>query len=170
MSLLQRNFNEALNTFRNAAELFPQIAEIHYFLAISARGVGKFDLALAESKKTIALQPSGADALALLGALTLDHGNVGDAETLLRRAVALNQKHFNALYDLGRLLVKTNRYAEALPVLQRAAEINSNHPELHYQIFLALSRLKRKIEAERELEIYKQLREQETKPDQKLDE
>jgi len=89
-----------------------------------------------------------------------------DAETLLRRALALNQKHFNALYDLGRLLVKTNRYADALPVLQRAAEINSNHPELHYQIFLALSRLKRKSEAERELEIYKQLRERETNPNQ----
>ena len=159
--LLLGNFNQAMKIFQSAAERFPAIAEIHYFTAIAARGVGNYDLALAELQTSLALQPNSADSLALSGAINLDRANLTEAEKLLRRALTFNQQHFNAQYDLGRLLVKTNRYAEALPLLQRAAEINPNSVEVHYQLYLALSRLKRKTDADHELEIYKQLREKE---------
>src|SRR6266446_1571605 len=159
--LLLGNPNQALKIFQSAAERFPTIAEVHYFAAIAGRGVGNYDLALAELQKSLALQPNSADSLALSGAINLDRANPLEAEKLLRRALTFNQQHFNASYDLGRLLVKTNRYAEALPLLQRAAKINPNRVEVHYQLYLALSRLKRKTDAEHELEIYKQLREKE---------
>ncbi len=159
--LLLGNPNQALKIFQSAAERFPTIAEVHYFAAIAGRGVGNYDLALAELQKSLALQPNSADSLALSGAINLDRANLLEAEKLLRRALTFNQQHFNASYDLGRLLVKTNRYAEALPLLQRAAKINPNRVEVHYQLYLALSRLKRKTDADHELEIYKQLREKE---------
>lgn len=165
--LLLGNFNQGLNIFQRAAERFPGIAEIHYFTAIAARGTGNYDLVLAELQKALALQPNSADVLALSGAISLDRGNIAEAEKLLRRALAVNQRHFNANHDLGRLLVKTKRYVESLPFLQRAAELKSDNPDVHYQIFLALSRLKRKTDADRELGIYKELREREKmqKPD-----
>ena len=162
--LLLGNVNQALKIFQSAAERFPAIAEIHYFTAIAARGVGNYDLALVELQKSLSLQPNSADSLALSGAINLDRANLAEAERLLRRALTFNQQHFNAQYDLGRLLVKTNRYAEALPLLQRAAEIHPNSVEAHYQLYLALSRLKRKTDADHELEIYKQLREKEKVP------
>ena len=165
--LLLGNVNQALKIFQSAAERFPAIAEIHYFTAIAARGVGNYDLALVELQKSLSLQPNSADSLALSGAINLDRANLAEAEKLLRRALIFNQQHFNAQYDLGRLLIKTNRYGEALPLLQRAAEIQPNSVEVHYQLYLALSRLKRKTDADHELEIYKQLREKEKmqKPD-----
>ena len=133
------------------------------------------DLAVRDGEFVVVLGPSGCGKSTLLrliagliqpssGAIYLDRGNMAEAEKLLRHAISLNQKHFNATYDLGRLLVKTNRHAEALPLLQRAAGVNPNSVEVHYQIFLALSRLKKKADAERELEIYKQLREKENVP------
>ena len=63
--LLLGNVNQALKIFQSAAERFPAIAEIHYFTAIAARGVGNYDLALVELQKSLSLQPNSADSLAL---------------------------------------------------------------------------------------------------------
>jgi tetratricopeptide (TPR) repeat protein len=155
--LLVGNLGKALQIFQDAAKQFPRNAEIHYFAAIAARGLGNYDVALAELRKSLALQPNSADALALSGAINFDRANTVAAEKQLRRALVFSPQHFNAHYDLGRLLVKSNRYAEALPFLEVAAKLQPTSPDVHYQIFLALSRLKRKADANRELELYRQL-------------
>src|SRR6266851_4257365 len=80
-----------------------------------------------------------------------------EAETVLRRAIAINDKHFYANYDLGRLLVKSRKYDQALPILEHAAALKPNNPAVHYQLFMALSRLKRKDDADRELATFKEL-------------
>ena len=60
-------------------------------------------------------------------------------------------------YDLGRLLVRLKRYDEAVTVLEYAATLTSTDPGIHYQLFTAYSRLKRKGDADRELEMFKRL-------------
>jgi len=97
------------------------------------------------------------DSLAQLGFILVGRGRVAEAESTLRRAITINDKHFYANYDLGRLLVKSRRYAEALPVLEHAVTLKPNNPGVHYQIFMALSRLKRKDDADHELAVFKQL-------------
>ena len=76
---------------------------------------------------------------------------------MLRRAIELDKDGFPAYHDLGRLLVKVKKYEEALPILRRGAELNKKDPGVHYQLFLALSRLKRKAEADQELARFKEL-------------
>jgi Flp pilus assembly protein TadD len=56
--------------------------------------------------------------------------------------------------------VKTGRYAEATPLLERAGLLKPNNPDVHYQLFLALVRLKRKDDADREMALFKKLDEQ----------
>jgi tetratricopeptide (TPR) repeat protein len=99
------------------------------------------------------------NALAQLGFVTGERGDLAEAERLFRRALALSDKHFYAYYDLGRLLVKARRYEEALPLLRRGAEIKPDNAGVHYQQFIALSRLKRAAEAERALAVFKRLEE-----------
>jgi tetratricopeptide (TPR) repeat protein len=150
----------ALDVFRRGAEKFPQIAEAHYFVAIAARGKGDYDLAETSLKKSLSLEPDNPDALAQLGFVTGERGRFAEAEQLLRRALTFSRdKHFMAHYDLGRLLIKQRRYDEAIPILERGAILNARYPGIHYQLFLALSRLKRKEEADRELVLFKQLEE-----------
>ena len=69
----------------------------------------------------------------------------------------LNPKLYPPHYDLGRLLVRLKRYDEGIQVLQGSAAMNPADPGVHYQLFIALSRLKRKEEAQRELEIFQRL-------------
>jgi tetratricopeptide (TPR) repeat protein len=159
--LLLLGQNEAaLEVFRRGAEKFPETAEAHYFVAIAARGRGDYDLAETSLRKSLSLQPDNPDALAQLGFVAGERGRFAEAEQLLRRALLLSgDKHFVAHYDLGRLLVKQRRYDEAIPILERGAMLNARYPGIHYQLFLALSRLKRKEEADRELALFKQLEE-----------
>ena len=82
---------------------------------------------------------------------------MAEAETALRGAIAINDKHFYANYDLGRLLLRSQRYDQALLTLQHAAALKPGNPSVHYQLFMALSRLKRKDEAQHELTTFKQL-------------
>jgi tetratricopeptide (TPR) repeat protein len=78
----------------------------------------------------------------------------------LRSAIAINDRHFYANYDLGRLLVKSRRYEDSLAILKHAAGLRPKNASVHYQMFIALSRLKRKEEAQRELATFNQLDEE----------
>jgi tetratricopeptide (TPR) repeat protein len=155
--ILLGNFEQALVVFQRAAERFSQNADMHYFVALAARGAADYERAEAALRKSLSLQPNHVDALALLGAILSDRGDTAAAEKFLRRAIALNDKHFNAYHDLGRLLVRIRRYSEALPVLQRAATLQPTDADVHYQLYVTLSRLKRNEEADRELTIHKRL-------------
>ena len=152
-----RESDRAFKIFSQGLERFAKLPEAHYFVAISARARGDYDLAESELRKSLALAPANVNALAQLGFILLERDRLTEAEAILRQAIAINDKHFYANYDLGRLLVKSHRYESALPVLQHAATLKPNNSSVHYQLFMALSRLKRKDEADRELATFKQL-------------
>jgi len=152
--------DQALDVFQSAEKRFPKSAEAHYFVGIAARGRGDYDLAETELRKSLVLEPENVNALAQLGFVILGRDRVDEAEHLLRRAIAITDKHFYANYDLGRLLVKSRRYEESLTILQHAATLKPKNPGVHYQLFIALSRLKRKQEADRELATFKKLEEE----------
>ncbi len=156
--LILKEVEKAFQIFKEAAELFPKIPEIKYFLAVTARGLGNYDLALNEVRKALVLRET-ADSNALLGAILADRNQAVEAQKYLRKAILLNQNHFNSNYDLGRLLIKEKKFAEALPFLQKAATLVPRAPDVHYQLFLIYSRLKRKAEADQEFELFKQFSE-----------
>jgi len=156
MYIFASDFNAAFQIFQKAAQKFPEIPEIHYFLAITARGKGDSDLAIDEVKRSLALKET-ADSNALLGAMLSDMNKPVEAERSLRIAISLDPGHFNSNHDLGRLLIRQGKFDAALPFLQRASALMPADPDVHYQLFLAYSRLKQKPEADRELAIFKEL-------------
>lgn len=147
---------KAFQYFKEAVELFPDIAEIKYFFAIAARSLGEYDLALGEAKKAIALKET-ADTNALIGSMLVDRDNYTEAEKYLRKAVSLNKNHFNSQNDLGRLLIKQQKFTEGLIFLQSAASLIPDNADVHYQLFLTYTRLKRKVEADKEFALFKKL-------------
>jgi tetratricopeptide (TPR) repeat protein len=149
--------DQAREIFRRGALRFPQLPEAHYFLGIASRALGDYASAEVELRRSLRLQANNVDALAQLGFVLLERDMTAEAENVLRRAIALNDKHFFANSDLGRLLVRTRRYDEAVPVLQAAGKLRPKDPGVHYQLFMALSRLKQKEAADRELAIFKEL-------------
>jgi tetratricopeptide (TPR) repeat protein len=143
--------------FRQAQTRFPNLPEAHYFLGVAARSRGDYSLAENEFRKTLSLEPDNVNALAQLGFIVGERDRYSEAEQLLRRAIAINNKHFYAYYDLGRLLAKSRKYESALPLLQQASMLKPGIASVHYQLFIALSRLQRKDDAEREFTLFKRL-------------
>jgi len=156
--LILKEVEKAFQIFKEAAEYFPRTPEIKYFWAVTARGLGNYDLAISEVRKALILRET-ADSNALLGAILADRDQAAEAQKYLRKAISLNQSHFNSNYDLGRLLVKEKKFAEALPFLQKAATLSPQTPDVHYQLFLIYSRLKRKAEADQEFKLFRQFSE-----------
>jgi Flp pilus assembly protein TadD len=158
--MLLSRYDGALDVFRRAAASFPKSAEVWYFVGISARGRGDFDVAEGALRSSLALKGDNVDALAQLGFVVGERGRDAEAERILRRALALDAKHFFASYDLGRLLVRARRYEEAITILRGAVTLRERDPGVHYQLFIAYSRLKRAADAERELALFRKLDEE----------
>lgn len=156
MYIFEKNFVAAFRTFKSASVKFPDIPEIHYFLAITARGNNDPALAIEEVRRSLALKET-ADSNALIGAILSDRNELAESEKYLRKAVSIDPDHFNANRELGQMLVRQAKFSAALPFLQRASTIRPTDPDLHYQLFLTYSRLKQKPEADRELVIFKEL-------------
>lgn len=152
--------DQGLEIFRRGLQRFPNLPQAHYFVGVAARAQANYDLAETELRKSLELESDNVNTLAQLGFVLLERDRITEAEAMLRRSIAISDQHFYANYDLGRLLVKSRRYGEALPILQHAAALKPNNPSVHYQLFMALSRLKRKEEADRELITFKQLEEE----------
>jgi Flp pilus assembly protein TadD len=79
-------------------------------------------------------------------------------EALLRRAVTLDPELARGFLELGILLSDQERYAEAIEQLRRATTLQSGVAQAHYRLALAYRRTGQMALAEKELEIFQQLK------------
>ena len=119
--------------------------------------VGRDGAAYAHFKAAIQADPLYAAAYNNLAQLYLRHGQVGDAETLLRRALALNAESDLALAALHGLLVSQGRLAEAQAYEQQLHAQRERDP--YYWLGLGIDHLRhdRNRQAVRALEQAQQL-------------
>jgi tetratricopeptide (TPR) repeat protein len=88
------------------------------------------------------------------------------AEQYLKRATELDPNLAGAYLSWARLYVRSNRYSEAAPLLERAVSLQPELLEAHYQLGRVLVKLKRSDEANRELQIFKELSEKQNERDE----
>lgn len=75
IDILRGAFEPALDVFQRGAQRFPNNPDMHYFVALAARGTGNYDLAQTALRKSLSIQADHVDALALLGAIRADRGD-----------------------------------------------------------------------------------------------
>lgn len=79
-------------------------------------------------------------------------------ETSLKRAIALNPKLARGFLELGILLSDQERYAEAVEQLRRATTLQPGVAQAHYRLAQAYRRTGQAALAEKELEVFQQLK------------
>src|SRR5208282_4877943 len=99
----------------------PQAAE-HMQAGIAADKERHFDVAIAEFKKVIELDPSFADAFISLGQAFMEKGDYGPAITPLKHALELKADSAPAHQLLGYALLAQGYASQAIPHLQRAPD------------------------------------------------
>jgi tetratricopeptide (TPR) repeat protein len=101
--------------------------QAHVQLGVLAGQEGRFDEALAEFDRALALDPDAAPAHLNRGKALLQLGRTAEAAEAFGEACRTDPRSFEAHYNLGVLLLQTGQPAEARPHLRAALELEPDH-------------------------------------------
>jgi tetratricopeptide (TPR) repeat protein len=152
------NYSQAVNAFNRALDLDPSLARAHYFSGLAQLHWEHDAEALAEFNAALKLAPNDPDAKIGTGYLLIRQGKQADAIDLFRSVVATHPENGNAHYQLGKLLLDRGRAGEAVQQLEAAARVMPDSDYVHYQLQAAYRKQLRIADADRELQIYKELK------------
>jgi tetratricopeptide (TPR) repeat protein len=102
-----KDFDTATKWFRQAVGNEKTAADAHYYIGRIARQQGRLDEAAAELKKSLALRPGNADALAELGQASLAKRDFGPAEAYFQQALQEDADDYAANFGLLQLYART---------------------------------------------------------------
>ena len=98
-----------------------------YDLAVTYRGMGEVDKAIAEYEKVLKISPRFPEALSNLGGQYFRKGDVKQAVAHFRRAIEVYPNFIQALSNLGAALNKLGHSKQALPHLKKALALDPSH-------------------------------------------
>jgi tetratricopeptide (TPR) repeat protein len=159
-------FDDAHQAFERYVRLRPADASGHYALGFTLQAQQRTSDARAEYERSIALQPQQTESGFQLGLMELEDGNTraaaGRFEQVLKRA----PQHAGALTGMGRVKFQEKDFAGAAMLFEKAIASNPELREGHYYLGLADSRLGRKEESAKELEIASRIEHEEVEKHQ----
>jgi tetratricopeptide (TPR) repeat protein len=107
-------YGEALKNFREALQLEPEDAEVHYFLGITYLALDRVDQALEHLERARRLDAGDTDIAFNLGVAYVTKGDYARAEAQFRFVRAREPKRENLGYYLGLVHFKRKEYERAL--------------------------------------------------------
>lgn len=115
---------EAVKHFRASVEGRGNSAPAHYNLGTALAVAGKFDEAVTEYERAIALDPEYGVAYSNLGSVLLQLGRAREATTRLEQAVRINPQNAEALNSLSVAYAAEGDIEKALATIERALKLN----------------------------------------------
>ncbi len=134
----KRDYDGALEYFRKALELEPDIAGHHYNLGNALVGKRRLDEAIASFRRATELDPNLASAHMKLGSALRDKGRAGEAIASSRKAALLDPRSAEAHYNLGNALRDNGQIDEAIASFHKAIELDPKFARAHYALGNAL--------------------------------
>jgi len=150
-------YQEAHDAFVRYVQLHPQDASGHYALGMTLQALQRSNEARSEYEKSIQLKPDQTECYFELGLLDIDAGDLKSASDRFRLVLKQDPHHGGALTGAGRVAFQQKAYSNAAELLQSAVAADTAMREAHYYLGLTFSRLGRKEDSEKELQIASQL-------------
>lgn len=147
-----KKFAEAAQTYTKALEASkkPEKLEwpLYYFRGISYEREKKWDKAIPDFRKALALYPDQPLVLNYLGYSWVDRGeNLDEAFKMLHKAVELRPSDGYIVDSLGWAYYKLGKYEESVKELERAIDLKPGDPTINDHLGDAYWRIGRKLEA-----------------------
>jgi tetratricopeptide (TPR) repeat protein len=152
------DYGRAVDTLHRVLQSDPALRKAHYFAGQADIRLEHWSQAEEEFQAELKLEPANPDALYNLGFVYLQQSRVDEAAGLFQQVLSEQPSHANAQYELGKILLDRGRLDEALDHLETATRLSPQSDYMHYQLQAAYRKLQRVADADRELEIYKQLK------------
>jgi tetratricopeptide (TPR) repeat protein len=152
------DYARAVDSFHRALDRDPSLARAHYFAGLAQLHWDHSNEALEEFNAALKLTPDDPDAKIGLGYVYLQQAKQAEAIEVFRSVIATHSENGNAHYQLGKLLLDAGKVQEAVAHLEAAARALPQSDYVHYQLQAAYRKESRTAEADRELQIYRELK------------
>jgi len=149
----------ALTVFRKALAQNASIPKAHYYSGLALIRLDQPAGAAAEFRFELARDPHDADTQYHLGFALLQESKSAEAKKILTDLLLSYPDHAEAHYQLGKLLLDEGNIVQAVPHLETAARLSPDKDYVHYQLQAAYRRQSRPQDAERELKLYREIKE-----------
>jgi Tfp pilus assembly protein PilF len=120
----QQQYEKAINKYREAVKMRPELPEPHNYIGICYFQLGEFRLARETFKKAISLKPDFAYAYNNLGTAYYAQSHFDEAEEAFNEALKLNAKIASAYHNLGNIYLARNEREKAIEYYKKAFQIN----------------------------------------------
>ena len=120
----QDNLSAAIDDYRRATGLAPQVPELHYNLALTLFQISKTTEAKATIDKALKIRSNYPKALVLLGRCLASMEQFEQAEQAFNKAIKIEPNSYLPHYRLGRLHVQKGNSDKASESLGRSLQIN----------------------------------------------
>lgn len=129
-----RQYPEAIDAYRQALTLNPDLAEAHHELAFAFYKVGKFKESIASSQQAIKLRPRDADSYRNLGLAYLALRQWKEAIAAFGQAIKIAPDDATTHYQLG-LAYRNNDQADvAIEAFEEAVKLIPDFATAHYEL------------------------------------
>jgi tetratricopeptide (TPR) repeat protein len=158
LAMLQ-DYDRALKEFRSAGELDPKMLQVHYNAGQALIRLNRLKDAEQEFRAELLLNSDDVTAKYHLAYVLLEQKQqIEAAIALLRAIVSVRPEYADAQYQLGKTLVGQGAVNEAIEHLEMAARAEPSSDYVHYQLSIAYRRASRNADADRELQLYRDLK------------
>ena len=160
------NTAEAIENYRTALKLDPQLPGIHFELAEmlstleTAEGRQEAD---AEYKAALVANPRDEPSERRLGDIALQANDLPGALEHYRRALQLRSSDPEANAGLAKVFMSQDEPKKAEPLLERALQLDPTNAVAHYRLSMIYRRTGRAADAKHEIEEYEKYREMKKK-------
>ena len=152
------DYARAVDTFHRALQSDPSLRKAHYFAGQADIRWEHWPEAAQEFQAELKLEPTDPDALYNLGFVSLQQSRTNDAIELFQKALQVDPNQANAHYQLGKVLLDRGELNDAVGHLETATRLSPQTDYMHYQLQAAYRKAARVADADRELQIYKELK------------
>ena len=130
-------YQEAINSFKQAISLNPSISDNFKGLSASYNKLKQYDEAITAAKRAIELKPNNADAYHNLGIAYGMKKQYSEAIKALQKAIEINPKMSVTYAWMGRFLMQKDAYTEAVEVYKKVIEIAPSILSSHGDLAMA---------------------------------
>ncbi len=136
---------EAIESFREAVKLNPDLTEAHFSLGVLLARQGKpgYAEAMQQFLEVLRLHPNDVDALVNISNLLEEAGDSQAAVTTMQKAVALAPGQTELLVMLGQKQDKAGQYPDAADSFRKALQSGRPAPRAQFGLGMALKHLRK---------------------------
>jgi tetratricopeptide (TPR) repeat protein len=154
------DYDDALKAYQKVIQQDPALPRAHFYAGDMLIKLGRPDEAIAQFELEMKITPDDPNVQYHFAYALLQTSRKDEAMALLRTITAEHPDNAQAQYQLGKALLDAGQYQEAIQHLEAAVKYDPSHDYVHYQLQAAYRKVGRTADADKELAIYKQMKEQ----------